>query len=355
MLPTFSCTYVTPDFLRGHVLTCFRGEHMPTFAVRCVVVRKNEDFRPPNRIDTMLRGLPRSSTRSPTLVLPPVKAKATGPMAGVTLLGFFLSVSLFIISITLGDGMSLVATLLLSFLSTLIGAANKWTLRLPQRQGDSPTPGDTVIRYPNGSFLVVKCDEDVARELYFAPEEIEYNVTNPTTYRMISLVGTLMLMLGIVALANSKLQLQFAWAAAYIFTNAAHWVTAAVPPKLHWDLSCYDVKEQGVQGGWKSPTYTEALWKAILLTKSSRWIRNGNAAPQTDVWDEWLHEAVEIAGTVECHIGPLGVDALWPGKDPSKSIIWDQPKDWDSKKAWDDIDKAKKGYKTGGITPTSAV
>jgi len=50
----------------------------------------------------------------------------------------------------------------------------------------------------------------MARELYFAPEEIEYNVQNPTTYRMIALVGTLCLMLGIVALANAKLQLQFA-------------------------------------------------------------------------------------------------------------------------------------------------
>lgn len=320
---------------------------MPTFAVRCVEVKKKQDLRRANRIDTLLRGVPRSSlerksTQSPTLGPPPVKAKATGPLSWVTLLGFIEAVILFVVSIMFGDGMSMIATLLLAFLSTLIGAANKWTLKLPQRQGASPTPGDTVIRYPNGSFLVVRCDEDVARELYFAPEEIEYNVQNPTTYRMISLVGTLMLMLAIVALANAKLQLQFAWAGAYIIINAAHWIAAAAPPKLHWDLSCYEVKEQGVVGGWKNPNFTEALWKTILLTKSTRWVRNGKAAPQTDVWDQWLIEAQAHAETAHFHFGPLE-EPLWPGENSKKSVIWDTPKGWNAKDAWDAIDRANKG------------
>jgi hypothetical protein len=81
--------------------------------------------------------------------------------------------------------------------------------------------------------LIVRYNEDVARELYFAPEEIEYTIKSLRIYRLLSLVGTLMLMLGVIALANAKLQLQFVWAGAYISINIAYWVVAAVPQKMH--------------------------------------------------------------------------------------------------------------------------
>lgn len=338
---------------------------MKTFEVRCVAIRKKrpEEVKSYSKlVDTFFRGVPQSSfERSKTQSqsapgAPTVKATATGPLALVTILGFTLSLILFTVSILFGDGMSFIATLLLSFLSTLIGAANKWTLELPSRKGPSPTPGDTVIRYPNGSFLIVKCEEDVARELFFAPEEIKYNITNPTIYRMISLVGTIMLMLGVVCLANAKLQLQFAWAGAYILINAAHWAAAAVPPKLHWDLDYYEVKEQsidGFQAKKKTPiegdkkTFTEALWEAILVTKSTRWTTTGKAAPRTEVWDQWLIEAEAIANTAGNHVGEPLYKLVWPGKDSKKGVIWDAPKDWSPKKAWNDIDRALKNEKTG--------
>ena len=326
---------------------------MQTFEVRCVEVTKKKEFQTATRWDTLFRGVPQSSlerskTGSPKKEPPPVKATATGPLALVTILGFTLSLILFTVSVLFGDGMSFIATMLLSFLSTLIGAANKWTLELPRRTGLPPTPGDTVIRYPNGSFLIVRCEEDVARELFFAPEEIKYNITNPTIYRMISLVGTIMLMLGVVCLANAKLQLQFAWAGAYIFINAAHWAAAAVPPKLHWDLSCYEVKEQSIERGpAKNITFTDALWKAILVTKSIRWTKTGKAAPQTDVWDEWLHDAEDIANTVTYHVDEPQYELTWPCKNSKTHVVWDAPKDWSAKRAWDAIDKSKKDEKTG--------
>lgn len=330
---------------------------METFEVRCVEIRKKDESELKSYsklVDTFFRGVPQSSfERSKTQGRlpgpPPVKATATGPLAIVTILGFTLSLILFTVSILFGDGMSFIATLLLSFLSTLIGIANKWTLELPSRKGPSPTPGDTVIRYPNGSFLIVKCEEDVARSLFFAPEEIKYNLTNPTIYRMISLVGTIMLMLGVVCLANAKLQLQFAWAGAYILINAAHWAAAAVPPKLHWDLSCYEVKEQSIEGAPRSKdrTFTDALWRAILATKSMRWTKTGKAAPQTEVWDEWLHEAEEMANTVSYHNGKREYELLWPSQDDKTHVIWDAPKGWSPKRAWDAIDKSQKDEKTG--------
>ena len=129
-----------------------------------------------------------------------VKAKTVAPLTGVLLLGAALSVILIALSIYYGDGMSLLATILLSLLSSLIGLGNKWTLSLPKRSvKDTTVPrGDVVIRYPKGSFLIVRCEEDVARELYFAPETIHYLLSHAPAYRILSLIGTLMLMFGVI-------------------------------------------------------------------------------------------------------------------------------------------------------------
>lgn len=66
--------------------------------------------------------------------------------------------------------MSLIATLLLSGLSTLLGLSNKWELQLPRKYTGRAKlpPGDVVIKFPNKSFLVVFCEEEVARELFWA-------------------------------------------------------------------------------------------------------------------------------------------------------------------------------------------
>ncbi|KXS99640.1 hypothetical protein AC578_9925 [Pseudocercospora eumusae] len=326
-----------------HVANILLGEEMPTFTVRCVQVKKRiQSNRPPTRMDTIFRGQPkRAPTRSPQMGPPLIKAKATGPQTWVTLIGFLEAVILLAMSITFGDGMSILATITLAGLSTVVGIINKWNLVLPRKaQGSIPPPGDVVIRYPNGSYLVVRCDEEVARELYFAPEEINYEIQNPLIYRMLSLVGTIMLMLGIVFLANAKLQLQFAWAGGYVIINIAHWIAAALPQRYNWDLSCYEVEEQGVAGGWKNPNFTEALWKAILLTKSIRWVKNGAAAPQTKVWDDWLVDAEEKAKQYASHVGRVE-DPLWPGLNPDKGTIWDAPlpEDWDAKKAWNHLNE----------------
>ncbi|KAK5113578.1 hypothetical protein LTR85_010806 [Meristemomyces frigidus] len=340
-----------------HVAHVLLGDEMPTFMVRCVEVRKKTERRTATRMDTFFRGQPvRAKTQSPMFDPPSVKAKATGPLAWVTLLGFSLSVSLFTLSIAFGDGMSLLATILLSLLSTLVGMGNKWSLKLPRRPQDSKPPaGDVVIRYPNGSYLVVKCDEDVARELYFAPEEIDYNIKSPAYYRLISLVGTLMLMLGVICLANARLQLQFAWAGAYILINIAQWTAAALPARLHWDLSCYDVKEQSVVGGPKCPTFTEALWKAIMLTKSTRWVKDGKAAPRTEVWDAWLVEALEKAQAVQKSKTDILLDPQWPKKKGARGIVWEDPDEWQPKEAWNQLNEEfSEAARNNAMHPTTA-
>ena len=161
------------------------------------------------------------------------------------------------------------------------------------REQTREVPEDIIItKYPNGAFLIVKCDENIARELYWHPEECNYTFGD-TTYRILSLFGTMMLMFGVICLANSTLSLQVAFAAAYMILNAAYWIVAALPQRWHWDLSCYEVTQESYRGGEEHQNFTQALWKAIAITSSVEWVKNGQIAPVSEGWKRW----VEAAGT----------------------------------------------------------
>ena len=256
--------------------------------------------------------------------MPPVKASSKGPLTWLSILGFLLSIALVILSVKEEDPFALIATVLLSFLSTIIGIGSKWSLELPKRSATRPVPpSDVIICYPHGAFLVVKCKEDIARELYWAREKCNYMV-GVQAYRLISLVGTLMLMFGVIALANAKLTLQVAYAAAYILLNAAYWVVAALPQRLHWDLSSYDtVEEEFVQPIGENENFTAALWKAIAITRSVDWVKNTDIAPSSKEWKEWLNKAEEMAG-------------LQPGKKDPETNATTLPY-WDCQKALTDF------------------
>ena len=205
-----------------------------------------------------------------------------------------MSLALLALSIAQNDGFALLATILLSLLSTLIGFGSRWNLTLMKRKQNRRVPRDNIIiKYPHGAFLVVKCDENIARELYWHPEECQYTFGD-TTYRVISLIGTIALMAGVICLGNSTLPLQIAFAAAYMILNAAYWVVAALPAQWHWDLSCYQVQREVYEGGEMHENFTQALWKAIAITQSVEWVKIGQIAPVSEAWKCW----VDMAGDV---------------------------------------------------------
>lgn len=236
------------------------------------------------------------------------------------------------------DGMSLTATILLSLLGTNTGIANKWKPTPNDPKPDKYSPlGDVVIKYPQGAFIIVKCDERTARYLYFNPSErCIYAVGSTTVYRSLSLISTLLLMCGVIALANSKIETQLAFAVAYILVNVFYWIAAALPPSRHWDLSRLEVRYVRVDGGTPPrgatldnvpPTYTEALWKAIAVTRTKNWVKEAGWAPKTPAWDEWLHEAEEAALA-----DPMQTkyEETEYGKPPQE--VW-KIRNWDSRKA----------------------
>lgn len=226
-----------------------------------------------------------------------VTARTRSPLTFLSALGCIMSLALLVLSIVKRDGMALVATILLSLLATVIGIGSRWSLELRQRKATRDVlDSDVVIAYPKGSFLIVKCSEEIQRELYFGQEECHYQV-GATAYRVLSLVTTLMLMFGVIFLGNASLVLQISFAAAYLILNAAYWTVAALPCQWNWDLSSFKFELVELCRSEKNPNFTEALWTAIALTRSTEWVINGQIAPMNSAWRQWLDVAAQVAAT----------------------------------------------------------
>lgn len=228
-----------------------------------------------------------------------VTARTRSPLTFLSVLGCIMSLALLVLSIVKKDGMALLATILLSLLATVIGIGSRWSLELRKRIATRDVlDSDVVIVYPKGSFLIVKCSEEIQRELYFGQEECHYQV-GTTVYRVLSLITTLMLMFGVIFLGNSSLVLQTSFAAAYLILNAAYWTVAALPPQWNWDLSSFKFELIELCKSETKPNFTEALWIAIALTRSTEWVINGQIAPMTSAWRQWLEIAGQVAADAD--------------------------------------------------------
>jgi hypothetical protein len=356
------------------------AERYPQHSVRCVRIQRLHRTPSGKLLTEEKMGAGKNMSNEFTLT-----AKAWGPLGLVALTGCTFSIILFALALWKVDGFAMLANIMLSGLSSLVGYSGKWKLNLPRRvaKGRYTPPGDVVIRYGKGNFLIVSCDEDVARELYFAPEEIHYLVKNQWQYRVISLVGTIMLMFGVIFLANSSTWMQLCFAVAYITMNVLYWIVAALPSRVHWDTSCFNVSDQAIEvrvdtgsapaakpaakGGSKkgdakpatkekteaaestnqangirpttlpqklpghttkfidrNRTYTWALWKAILVTQTTDWVKGSDAAPDTPAWNEWLEQAKAMARSFD----PEATYVHQFEGDDKKTLVYRLP-DWD--------------------------
>jgi len=148
---------------------------------------------------------------------------------------------------------------------------------------------------------LVRCKEDVARELYTGTEECDYYVKTQQ-YRILVGLGTFLLMISVVLLGNCNFAMQAAIGASYIILNGLFWAASLVPRNRFWDLSNYewvdetpnDAKDAHLSQGETlatQPSFTRTMWYAIRETKKIGWIKRSGAAPSTTKWDKWLDMA----------------------------------------------------------------
>ncbi|KAA8572732.1 hypothetical protein MFRU_003g01350 [Monilinia fructicola] len=234
---------------------------------------------------------------------PHVPAKFWSPLNCLSLISFFLTIGLFIWAVLTHDGTACVALFTISLASSIVGYASYWSPILMNRNFKSKVPqGDVVIRTREGAFIVVRCDEDVARELYSGTEECRYYVsTDP--YRILVGFGTFLLMVSVVLLGNCDFQMQISIGASYIVLNGAFWGVALMNKGRFWDLSSYkweDITPDEALGAHlaqdendveRKPSFTRTLWYAIRETKKIGWVSTSGAAPKTKKWEEWLNKA----------------------------------------------------------------
>lgn len=165
--------------------------------------------------------------------------------------------------------------------------------------------GSIVIRTREGAFVVVECNEEVARELFSGTEKCKYAVKSQSVYRVLVGISTFLVMVSVVLLGNCNFLQQATIGGSYILLNGLYWCASLADKKYFWDLSLYHVEDLAKQEKEDErddirPTsiedrvsYTRTLWKAIKATKKVGWIKKSDAAPHTDEWDKWLKEAQE--------------------------------------------------------------
>ncbi|KAI1420343.1 hypothetical protein F5Y12DRAFT_136525 [Xylaria sp. FL1777] len=206
------------------------------------------------------------------------------------------------------DGTAIIAVTLMASASSIVGWASWWRPILMNRSHTNKVPaGDVIIRTREGAFLLVKCTEEVARELYSGTEECKYHVGGQA-YRLLMGLGTFLLMGSVILLGNCKWKSQIFVSAAYVVLNGLYWTMGLLPKRLFWDLSRYEYRDitppearnadqttdpTDPREGVKS--FTRTLWWAIRETKRTAWVRRSGAAPGTPQWQLWLAEAEAAA------------------------------------------------------------
>lgn len=222
------------------------------------------------------------------------------PVNILTVASSGLTIGAVVWTMVIHDGAAVFALAAMSVASSLVGVACYWKPRLATRPTSAPVPdGDVAIRTHNGALVIIRCSEEIARELYMATEDCDYMV-NDQWAKVLLGCGTLLVIASVIFLGNCSWTMQVVIAVIYVQLNAVYWVASLLPPKWLWDLSRYILKKEtpeNLQGAHEydadgnPPNYTRSLWYAIQATGQVDWITISDGAPRTPAWKAWLNEA----------------------------------------------------------------
>lgn len=281
------------------VVSVKSGNYSPTLNFFPSLLHGDIDSVPRHTIRTfkLTRRVPPLHHNNPKVDDGRIYVRRWGPMNILAAIGFLGLLGLIIAAAITKDGMSLIALVLLGVTSTFTGLATHWTVDLARRNTTREVPpGDVVIVGRQGAFLIVKCHEDLARELYFGPDRCKYTMGD-MPFRVLSGAAMFLFMAGVVFLASGTWAMQAGIGLSYIVLNALYWLTAAlIPGEKQWDLGMYDVV---LQDEVTLGSYTSFLMEAIRKTGEVAWVRRGGVVPKTEAWGMWLEEAEREKGNKE--------------------------------------------------------
>jgi hypothetical protein len=193
--------------------------------------------------------------------IPRPSVRAFGLLAWLALTGFTMG-AVFGPSHYYDGGTALLATAMLSLLSTNTGITNK---RKPSPNDPKPDPhsptGDVVINTRKARSLsssVMNVRQGTCISVQAKDASTVYAAGQPTEVSY--LLAHFLLMGGVICLANATIQLQTGFAASYMVINICYWIGAAPPPTDHWNLTRLTVLEIRVEDERPPPG-------------SARWIR----------------------------------------------------------------------------------
>ncbi|TVY83643.1 hypothetical protein LSUE1_G002597 [Lachnellula suecica] len=205
-------------------------------------VLENGPFPTPlRRRETVREKIQRTLTT--TEPRPHIPTQTYSPLNILAVASCLLTIGLLIWAFLIPDGTACLALGTISLASSIVGYASWWSPVLTKRVFTAKVPaGDVAIRTREGAFILVKCNENVARELYTGTEECDYYV-KPRAYRFLVGLGTFLLMVSVVLLGNCGFTMQAAIGVSYICLNGLFWGTSLLKKDKFWNLSAYEFKD----------------------------------------------------------------------------------------------------------------
>jgi hypothetical protein len=220
---------------------------------------------------------------------PPIRPRLLSPLNLIAMISFTVSVGIAAWAIIIGDGVGLTGVLIMSMTTPLlcIGLKSSWSTPRRRMSLHAPRPQSWVVyRLPNGSITVVRCDEEVARLLYFHPDGINYTLSSYSGRGISGIAGGMMLVGSLVLFSNATWTIKAALVIAYTVLNLLYWLAAIFPARWSWHMD-FEVKEELIQNS----TFTQGLWSAMWASQAVDWVLQGDHAPNTDAWKEWIEKA----------------------------------------------------------------